>query len=181
MAFDIRAWVDNVLLTAQQMIDHVNGPLLYLKEWPHKRYTPTAASGTNNSGSAAVAASAVISGMTAEDRLVVDYTIEAAGGDVANVILRNVTDSLDLVSLTAGTTLTGGGVLSGRAVIGARQGSATAIRCRAEGFGTARADDAANRTFTTAITATWTIGLQHGGTAAEFRYRWQVYRLAGQE
>jgi hypothetical protein len=139
-------------------------------------------SGTDTTASATSVSTVAISGLTALDTLLVYYSIESVTQDTANVVLYNTTDNVTMSSLTAGSALTAGGVVSGHGRIHVRQGGTVTVRSVVEGFSTVRLDDADNVTFTTGWTGSWSLQLRHGGVTSggTFKYVWNVYKVLGQ-
>lgn len=151
----------------------VSSPITLLKQ----------GSGTDTSAGATTVDSIAISGLTAKDTILVYYSLESATANTANVVLYDVTDSANFVSVTGGAAISSGQTF-GHAQLQPRQGSTTSIASMAEGLDSsaARKDAVAFGALSAGWTNSWTLGLRHGGVTATgtFKYVWAVYKVAGQ-
>jgi hypothetical protein len=175
-----RTWVAGELVTASLMNQFIRDQQLFLHDNPVQFVDNS--SGTDNNAGAANVDSMAISGLSVFDFLLVNFSIESATQATANVVLRNSTDTVDLVSLTAAGALGAGAQVSGRVMICARPGSTTLIRSTVMAFGSATVDNGANVTFTTAWTGAWNLALRHNGVTGggTFSYMWTTHILKGQ-
>ncbi len=145
-------------------------------------------SGTNTAAGATNVDTIAITGLTAVDTLMVVWEVESAAQITAVPRLYNNTDTLNLVSLTAGNNLAAGSQAMGTVYLKQRQSGATAVTMQcvgSRGLGepaVVTETSVQNFTFTTNWTGSWTLALRHGGVTAggTFSYSWAVFKLAGQ-
>jgi len=141
-------------------------------------------SGTDASAGATTVDSIAISGLTAADRLLVEYALQSDAQPTAQPLLYNVTDTVSLSDLSASPLAAGVPAAGVRTVLQQAQDAATHVLSVAEWADSSPTSGVSvvNATFVTPWTGTWTLGLRHGGVTAggTFRYTWAVYVLRGQ-
>jgi len=140
-------------------------------------------SGTNTDAAATTIDSFALSGLTAKDTVIVYWGYESATQQTTTPRLYHVTDAASFPSLNGGA-VAAGVKWSGFVELRQAQPGNTLINF----FGIAT-DTAVNIVYagdqvsvTTAWTASWTLGLRHGGVTSggTFKYSWAVYRIKGQ-
>lgn len=144
-------------------------------------YTNT---GTNTNAAAADFDSFAVSGLTAKDILLVEVYVEAITQDTAGLKLWHVTDGITFGPLS-GDPLTAGTAATLKSTLCQSQDSTTRVLHRGIRIAFVSAvinGVAVDAAPTTVWTGSWTLGLHHGGVTAggTLRYRWNVYKLAGQ-
>lgn len=145
--------------------------------------------GTSTAAGATDVDTIAITGLTANDRIIVEYEVESVTQLTAIPLLRQTTDPVSLSTLDAGQNIAAGSQASGKCVIYQRQSGATAVRSvcenvRAAGSTTSptKVADVVHATYTTNWTGSWTLALRHGGVTAggTFSWTWIVLKAAGQ-
>lgn len=174
------------LMTASFWNTHVRDNELYLfgadiwsRLWSN--------SGTNTSTTAATVDNFGLGGLTAQDTLVIEVTLESITQQTAHPMIYNVTDALEICQLTTGAAaIPAGGVLTGTTKIRQRQLGATKVAAYHIGIDPTAAVLTTNTwnalTFTTNWTGSWSIGLRHTGVTSggTLRWNWAVYKVVGQ-
>jgi hypothetical protein len=137
-------------------------------------------SGTNTSAVAANVDTVAISGLTAKDRIIVEYNFRSITQATSAPKLHNSTDSVDLANLVA--TATAGTDYMGQANISQMQSAATRVGIVV--MGAAANPDANNNvaTFTQNYTGSWTLAFRHAGVTAggTFQWSWAIHIKRGQ-
>lgn len=140
-------------------------------------------SGTDTNASAATVDSVALSGLTAKDIIVVDAWTEAVTANVATPQLYHVTDGITL-GVIGNNPHAAGVSYDIRSHIYQSQNSATRLIAanKLEASTTVIFADYTSTGGATAFTSPWTLGIRHGGVTATgtFRWRWNVYKQAGQ-
>jgi len=139
--------------------------------------------GSNSTTSATCVDTVSLSGLTANDTLVVYYQSKAVTQAVTDVVLHNSTDTTDLASLAQASNISGGDIIQGMVIIRQEQAAATAIHSTVKGekIGGADMDRAATDTFTTAWTGSWDLCYRHTGitSGGSHEWSWSVFKFAG--
>lgn len=143
-----------------------------------------AGSGTSSSTSATNVDTIAISGLTANDTLVIYYDLDEVTQALSDMILQNSTDAVTVAGLTGGAGVAAGAGASGTVRIRQSQSANTAINAVANGASTASAaiTYGARATFTTAWTGSWTLAFRSSGVTSggTLKWSWAVYKVAGQ-
>lgn len=142
-------------------------------------------SGTSTNASPTNVAAIAISGLTEQDTLRVLTNVESVTADTAGAVLYNNTDGVQCGYVANnGTITTTAGDWLEEAIIRPKEGDTTKITSHTDG-GSANNSVSfvtGQFSFTTDWTGNWTLALRHGGVTATgtFKWRWTVYRQAGQ-
>lgn len=146
-----------------------------------------AASGTSTAAGATDVDTVAISGLTALDRILIEFEAESATQLTAVPLVRNVTDAVSLSSLDFNQNIAAGAFTSGNIVIAQRVAGPTIVRSttnnvRGPGTVSPAIADVVHATFATNWTGAWTLALRHGGVTAggTFSWTWAVFRASGQ-
>lgn len=146
-------------------------------------------SGTDTTATATNVDTIALTGLTAKDRIIVDYTLESITQTTAAILLYNSTDSVAMARTNGGNNLTAtNGLLAGRQILSQAQSAATRVISWDTGsmIGTpgpnASVSEIVSSTFTQNWTGSWTLALRHGGVTAggTLRWSWLVTKVAGQ-
>jgi len=137
--------------------------------------TSTAAGSTNLNTTA-------LSGLTAEDQIVIHVTASCLTAAVGRLDIASTTDAVVIARLTLGGSM-GSGV-SGTWGVAIMQEQSAATQYNAVTYGGTTGgscDESRQNIGMTAWTGSWSICLQHGGiSGGTLRYRWQMYKWNGQ-
>lgn len=144
--------------------------------------TDTTATATN------VDTYAMASGLTAKDRVLVFWHVEAVTQAVAVPTLYNSTDSVGLGGLKstgtgfAGDNFAAGNTIGGCTLLQQEQSAATVVQATILAGHTSVNVFGSSVIFTTAWTGAWTLALRHGGVTSggTFKWTWGVFRINGQ-
>ncbi len=145
-----------------------------------------AASGTDTNAAATTVDSVALTGLTANDSLLIITEFITVTQNTAQALLYSVTDSVSLAQVSQSPLASGGNpACMGVAIMKTPQGSTTSISSIFQGMqGTSTRWDyfAYATSVTAAWTSNWTLGLRHGGVTAggTFKWAWAVYKLLGQ-
>lgn len=141
-------------------------------------------SGSSTAAGATNVDTVSLSGLSTEDRLVVEITYESVTQQTAGLMLYSVTDSTQVGYAFGNGAIAAGAGGSETIHLGLRQNSTTAIHTYNAGGSFANGNLFISGPFnlTTVWTGSWTLALRHTGVTAggTFRYRWAVYRVLAQ-
>lgn len=140
-------------------------------------------SGTTTNAAAENVDTVAITGLTANDVLLVQVLVGSVTQDTASIQLYNSTDSVVVSQPDSAAALVAGETLQSTQTLMQSQNSATAVFGRADGYSTAGArNNITAATVVTNWTGSWTLALRQGGVTAggTLRWKWQVYRVQGQ-
>lgn len=148
-----------------------------------------ASNGSTSTAGAENMATVAISGLTANDTLLVYYTLEAIGGiGTAGGFLYDNTDAVTLAQLTdqagAGDQLAGTQII-GQCLLRRMQGTNTTSFAITTAYTTgnaSRAQGSVQTGLAAGWTGSWTLALRKGATGGggAYAWAWQVYKVAGQ-
>ena len=146
-----------------------------------------AESGSSTNASANNASSVAITGLTANDTILIHYSLEyvgGTGGATANASIYDVTDSKDLVSVDVVSSLLTGESMGGTVTIRQLQTASTsyeAINLALKTTSTSE-NQALRTTSNTAWTGSWTLAFRIGGISSmtSIRWSWSVHKILGQ-
>lgn len=149
----------------------------------------TANSGTSTSTSATTVDTYALSGLTAQDTILLNYIIKTVTNLTAAGSIYHVTDATSLIATSALGVADRAEFAEVR--IAPTQNNLSIYVVRLVGLGavdlgsggtTVSAVASHQQPFTTAFTSPWTIGLRHGGVTAggTFYWSWAVYKVVGQ-
>lgn len=186
-----RTWVAGEIVTAALLNTHVRDNESVLKtnindDGSLKNYQLLRANaGTDSNASATTVDTVAISGLTVKDAIEVRLILQAVTQQVARVDLVTTTDSNGVMAeLTNQSVINAGNYVIGTALIQNGQNANTEIGGIGMTYQTGSGSHfkAVSFTATTPWTGSWTLGLRHGGVTSggTFRFRWAVYKVAGQ-
>lgn len=142
-------------------------------------------SGTDTTVGATNVDTIAISGLTVKDKLFVVFTFGSTAQATGRVDLVTATDSNGVISaITSASGVNAAETYAGEARLQNDQSGTTAY----VGFNASYGSAGGNKTVTTTLaastawTGSWTLALRHNGVTSggTFRYRWAVYKVAGQ-
>lgn len=141
-------------------------------------------SGTTTSAGAENVDTFAVSGLSANDTLLVFFNVESITAGTTTPLLYNVTDAVNMTSLFGNGNVGAGQAVPGHAVIRQAQTAATSVESisvSAATGGITIQTHAVRSAFTTAWTGSWTIAFRHGGVGAggTYRWSWSIWRKIG--
>lgn len=151
----------------------LNPPLVLLK----------ANSGTTTNASAENVDTVSITGLTANDVLVVQVLVASVTQATASIQLYNNTDGVTVAAPDSGAAIAIAETLQSTITAMQSQNSATSVSARSDGYSNNGERSSFNTaSFTTNWTGTWTLALRQGGVTAggTLRWKWTVFKVAGQ-
>lgn len=183
-------WVAGTVLSAAQLNSQLRDNLNLLKtnisdngdlKGENFKY---ANAGTSTSAGATNLDSIAISGLTAKDQIVVEFFIGSVVQQTTSPItLVSVTDSNALLA-SLSPDIAGGTFTAGNCTLMQGQDGATIYTASVQSFNSVSGtfDGVRNNTVTTSWLTGFTLGLRISGVVAggTCRYRWAVYKRAGQ-
>jgi len=128
-----------------------------------------------------------ITGLTANDTLLVYYTLEALTGDTAGGFLYDNTDAVVLAQLTdqaGGGDQVAGTQIIGQCILRRSQGTNTTSFAITTAFTTGnvtKSQGSVQTGLAAGWTGTWTLALRKGATGGggSYRWAWSLYKVAG--